>query len=323
MKLLGLISFFCFVQIVYADSVIIKHRQFSITREDILSEINHLPEQLTYLKNNPIQLKEYIDGLYREKTFQYKAIELGLDKTPEFQQQIKLLQRKALVNALLEYKKNNINIPDMSALALTQYQSHPEKYQQQESVEVRHILLKASNCEEMKTQREKLARLLKKLQDNEGSFEDFAKQYSEDKLTAIKGGYLGRITKGDTVDPFEKAAFSLRNPNQLSDIVESPYGVHLIQLIAYYPPQLKPFEQVKADIEQDLKNEYIKNEFVTWRSQITDPNAAQVDHQALDALIDEITNSARLGKAELEKNRSSRELLENPKTVIMDSTSKN
>ncbi|MDP3875375.1 MAG: peptidylprolyl isomerase [Methylobacter sp.] len=268
----------------YADDVLIKHPDFTISQQDLITELNSLPEKTAAsVKNSPDKLRDYVDGFYREKAFEAQAKKQGLDNTPQFKQHLTTLYRKALAQALIDNKKSSITVPDMSALALTEYQGHPEKYQDDEMIEARHILLKATGAD-LKQKHEELAQLIKKIEQGE-SFEALAKQHSDDKGSAAKGGNLGAFKRGQMVATFEAAAFKLRKPNQLSDIVETPYGVHVIQLVNYKPAQLKPFDTVKPAIISELENEYIKRELDAWRAELIAPAKSEVNQEALDRFI--------------------------------------
>ena len=85
-------------------------------------------------------------------------------------------------------------------------------------------------------------------------FEDLAKKYSEDPGSAKEGGSLGWIGKGRTVPEFEKAAFSLPK-GEISDLVKSSYGFHIIRVDDKQDAHMKTLDEVKAEIEPVLKQQ--------------------------------------------------------------------
>ncbi len=93
---------------------------------------------------------------------------------------------------------------------------------------VRHILLKVSQVMTTAEAKQKLLEMKQKIDNKTGTFEDLAKSFSND-LSATKGGDLGWIYPGDTAPEFEQAMNKLAI-NEVSDPVESPFGVHLIQV---------------------------------------------------------------------------------------------
>jgi len=95
--------------------------------------------------------------------------------------------------------------------------------------------------------------LLKQLKGG-ANFEDLAKKYSEDPGSAKEGGSLGWIGKGRTVPEFEKAAFSLPK-GQISDLVKSSYGFHIIRVEDRQDAHMKTLDEVKGEIEPILKQQ--------------------------------------------------------------------
>jgi len=95
--------------------------------------------------------------------------------------------------------------------------------------------------------------LLKQLKSG-AKLEDLAKKYSEDPGSAKQGGSLGWIGKGQTVPEFEKTAFSLPK-GQISDLVKSSYGFHIIRVDDKQDAHVKTVDEVKAEIEPILKQQ--------------------------------------------------------------------
>jgi peptidyl-prolyl cis-trans isomerase D len=82
-------------------------------------------------------------------------------------------------------------------------------------------------------------------------FDDLAKKYSEDPGSKDKGGDLGWLVQGQTVPEFEKAAFSLQ-PGQVSDLVKTQYGFHIIKVLEKETAHTKPFDEVKDSIRAPM-----------------------------------------------------------------------
>lgn len=107
-------------------------------------------------------------------------------------------------------------------------------------IKARHILVED----------EKTAKEVKQKLDEGGKFEDLAKEYSKDPGSAANGGDLGWFGPGAMVAPFEEAAYALE-VNEISAPVQSEHGFHIIQLTD--KKEKKPFEEMKADLEKELK----------------------------------------------------------------------
>jgi peptidyl-prolyl cis-trans isomerase D len=141
------------------------------------------------------------------------------------------------------------------------YDQHRDEYRVPEQVNVRHILIKTPlpgtdgkvDQKGVDAARAKAEDILKQLKAG-GNFADLAKKYSEDTASAKDGGSLGWIQRGRTVPEFEKVAFSLPK-GQTSDLVQSSYGFHIIQVEDKQDAHVKTLDEVKAQIEPLLKQQ--------------------------------------------------------------------
>lgn len=272
---------------VFAEDVVIHNELFDLTAKQILDEVQAQPKDLQEkFKTNETMLRKFVDGIYNESLFNLEANKQNLASDPVVANKIAIATRKVLVEELLERKKSSIKVPDMESLALAEYEAHPENYAIPESIHAHHILLKfdAQN----KAEKTKLLQSLSQQVSKGKSFAELATQFSEDPGSAKRGGDLGFFTKGQMVPAFEQAAFALKKPKQLSDIVETPFGLHLIQLDEYTPPKIKPYAEVKDQVKADLEQEYLKNEIKSWRLSIIDPEKAKLNTVELDNVINAV-----------------------------------
>ncbi len=139
----------------------------------------------------------------------------------------------------------------------TYYKDHPEKIQLPEKRNVRHMLIMspqeadAKASEQAKTKIEGLLAEIKQGAD----FAELAKAHSEDPGSADRGGELGFFQRGDMVPEFEAAAFALTKAGDLSEVVKTSYGYHLLQLVAVEAAKTPSFVEVKELLAQELKYE--------------------------------------------------------------------
>lgn len=137
------------------------------------------------------------------------------------------------------------------------YTQNPDKFSRSESVKASHILVgvdaKASP-EEKKKAAEKAEKLRKEL----ASGADFAVLAKANSTcpSSQQGGDLGFFGKGQMVPAFEKSAFALK-PGEISDVVETQFGYHIIRLTEKKPAETVPFKEVQARIEEYLKGQKI------------------------------------------------------------------
>lgn len=131
------------------------------------------------------------------------------------------------------------------------YDGHKERFQQPEERRASHILVASEKLGKDKA-KAKAEDLLKEIRKNPASFSDLAKKNSDDPGSASKGGDLGFFGKGMMVKPFEEAAYALKD-GEISGVVESDFGFHIIKLTGVHAAKEKPLAEVKAEIEAELK----------------------------------------------------------------------
>ena len=150
----------------------------------------------------------------------------------------------------------SISMPEQEVKAY--YDSHPKMFQRPEEVRASHILIKVDAKADEKTKlkaRKDLEEIQKKLLEGE-DFAKLAKKYSQGP-SAAKGGDLGYFRRGQMVPPFEKAAFALK-PGEVSDIVVTRFGYHLIKVSDIKPAKTFPYPEVKEKLADFLKKEKIR-----------------------------------------------------------------
>ena len=136
------------------------------------------------------------------------------------------------------------------------YQKNQDKFQQGPRVRASHILISfpqnadAAAKQQAKTKAEGILKDLKAGKD----FAATAKENSQDPGSAVNGGDLGFFEKGQMVPPFEQAAFAL-NPGEMSELVESQFGYHIIKVAEKQTQRVVPLDEAKGQIEQYLSQQ--------------------------------------------------------------------
>ncbi len=136
------------------------------------------------------------------------------------------------------------------------YETNKDEFFEPKKVCARHILFRISSKaskEEVEKIKKKAEAVLAKVKKGE-DFAKLAQKYSEDRASAKMGGDLGCFSEGKMVKPFEKAAFSLKK-NEVSDLVRTPFGFHIIKVYEIKKEGIKPFNLVKNKIINKLKKE--------------------------------------------------------------------
>lgn len=157
------------------------------------------------------------------------------------------------VDALLESETSEG--PPVTEEEITNfYEQNPADFQQGEQVRASHILLGfPENADEAAKEavRAQAARVLE-LVSTGADFAGTAGQYSDDPGSRPAGGDLGFFQRGQMVPAFEEAAFALQ-PTEISGLVESPFGYHIIQVTDRTPPRTIPLADVRLEVQMYLE----------------------------------------------------------------------
>ena len=139
------------------------------------------------------------------------------------------------------------------------YDDHPQLYRVPEERRASHILIIFDGDDKAKAKAQ-AETVYKEVQKNPSRFAELAKQYSKDPGSAQKGGDLGFFSRGMMVKPFDDAVFSLKD-GEISGIVESDFGHHIIKLTGIQSERVRPLSDVRAEIESELKRQAASRRF--------------------------------------------------------------
>ena len=140
------------------------------------------------------------------------------------------------------------------------YDEHKRDFYEEKKVRARHILFKIppkASKEEQEKIKKKAEEVLKEAKEGK-DFAELAKKYSEDPGSARKGGDLGFFTYKTMVKPFSEVAFSLK-PGEISDLVKTPFGYHIIKVEEVKDAKTLPLEEVKDKIIKKVKRQRAKD----------------------------------------------------------------
>ncbi len=215
-----------------------KQANITVTDQEVMSQIGEIASK----QSPPLSVegfKEKMEGLGRD-----------------FDQIKQQVQKAMLYHKLTETEfSSGINITEDDAK--TYYDENPNQYEQTERVKASHILIKTDttdpnadpNQAEVKA-RAKAEELLKQIKAG-ADFAELAKANSACP-SSERGGDLGFFTRGQMVPPFEEAAFALE-VGQVSDVVQTRFGYHIIKVVDHRDAETRTFEQSKDQIIQMLK----------------------------------------------------------------------
>ncbi len=226
-----------------SDNVVARVASDDITEAEVLEFIQPFGQQAVMLYGTEQGRKMIIDDVISMRLYALDGENSKLDQTPEFQAQLLSTKRAMLAQAAMRAAIKDLTVSDEEARKF--YDDNPAMFKSPERVHARHILVSGD---------ENLAKVQAELKAGK-SFDVVAKEYSIDPGSAANGGDLGEFPRGMMVAEFEKAAFELKNPGDVSEPVKTRFGWHIIKLEERIPESTMPFEQVKSRLIQELQDQ--------------------------------------------------------------------
>lgn len=234
-----------------ADAVLVQGPQAAITVDDILADSLRMPEEMrSSVLKRPQTVQQIGNNLYVRRVMADEAHKLRLDQASDVQAALRIARDKVLSDAYLQHLDKIHAVNDDAALAQARamYRAKPERFKVDEQVRIRHILIEGKDEKAQAKAQELLAALR-----SGANFAELAKQNSIDKGTADKGGDLGFFTRGRMVPEFESAAFAMKKAGDVSDIVATQFGLHILQLQERRPAGMQPFDEVRDELVQEIR----------------------------------------------------------------------
>ena len=252
--LLGAVSFSAQAQdegFIQKPEVLLTAPGIEVTTLDVLAEMQRVPvEQRAGMLAKPETVGQIVQNIFLRRALTQTADKEGIGQTPLLQRLNQLNRERLITDAYLEYldKKNEVSLANAEKLAAVEYKVNPKNFEAPEEVEASHILIRFGDDKDAaKAKAEAILADLK----NGADFATVAKEKSEDPGSGAKGGDLGRFGRGRMVKSFEDAAFALKKPGELSGLVESQFGYHILKL--------KKHDMVRTRAYADVKDELIKS----------------------------------------------------------------
>jgi peptidyl-prolyl cis-trans isomerase C len=236
------------------DTVLAAFGDVKITQSDYDRTFKYYPEQVqNAIRENPEFQKRFLLSMVQLKVISDMAKEKGIDRIPEVRTHAQVLVNDLLSKELMKrevIEKITITEEDMRSY----YNANSEAYSVPEMVRARHILIRVPEDAEEK-EKDELKKKAEGVLEKVRSGDDFARlasELSDDRGSKDKGGDVGFFPRGRMVKPFEEAAFSLKE-NEVSGLVETKFGFHIIRVEERKEAQMKPFDDVKEEIRTTLK----------------------------------------------------------------------
>ncbi|PKM10010.1 MAG: hypothetical protein CVV13_14625 [Gammaproteobacteria bacterium HGW-Gammaproteobacteria-3] len=266
------------------DVVLAKGPLVTVTRaqfEQALQRLDDLDRKQFLSKET--RVFKAVQSYYITQAAIVEAKQQGIYDSPKMQ----ALIEKAIGDTVLRemYSRYMAEQPpiDPEALARDYYQAHLTDYLSPEKISAAHILIDAK----VRSQDEAKA-LAEKIRQEALSGKDFAKladEYSNDPSVVKNHGDLGFFERNQMVAPFAEAAFALKAPDDISPVVETPFGFHIIKLQGRKAAEPVAFDKVKVDILKIIERDQEERYRTKFKNHLTDIEHTEINNEAIKALV--------------------------------------
>ena len=262
------------------DKVIAKVSNSSITLGDFKARIAKLPSYYREIveKNK----KRYLEEMIAEKLFYEEALRRGLNNDKEVAEVINEAKKKIVIAKLIKNDvEDKVKVSEDEIAAF--YEANKDKLRTPEMWRASQILVPTE---------QEAVDVLQKL--NSGAnFEDIARANSKD-ATASRGGDIGYFRAGQLVPEFEKAAIGL-NVGQLSGVVRTKFGYHIIKLTDKKASGMQAYENAKPMIENELKKKKKVDMFYELVMSLKKKYGVDINTEAFSSMVPDSQGDATKG----------------------------
>ena len=251
-----------------AGEVVATYKSHTLTSGQLTKELERLPVPSRSYLSSPERKRQFVENLVMNDLLYEEGRGAGYDRDEDIERQVNDLRKRLVVQRVMRQYQTPPTITDEQVRAY--YDQSPDLYSTTQ-IQASHILVK-----DEATAREILA----EVKAHPEKFADLAREKSTDTTSAKKGGDLGIFGQGRMVPEFERAAFALK-PGEISDVVKTQYGYHIITVTDRKEGERRPFDQVKEQIRATLRTKGLQEQVQAHLETLKKEAGLQINEDAL------------------------------------------
>jgi hypothetical protein len=262
------------------DTVVAQQGTAVVTMADIDAFSQRIEEkQRPGFFDSPKRLESLISNLLTQRQLAAEAEKAGLAKDASVQAQVRLATEDIMGKARLHQLREDMKLPDFTKLAREEYIGHKEKYVTPGQLDVKHILIAADkhSDEEAKALAEQVR---KEAAAHPDQFDALVEKYSEDPSKQQNHGLMTDASGKHYVAAFSSAAMALKVPGEISPVIKTKFGYHVLKLLKRTSDEPLKYEAVREQIIEQLRASYVDTNITKHvdelRNQHMEANAAAV-----------------------------------------------
>lgn len=227
-------------------TVLVQGPLAQVTTTDVQAQLAVLPpERQSQILQSPDTLRAMVDNIYQRRASAARAQQQNLHQQPAVQLKLEQAREGILAEAYVA-ERDKLTAPSdqiKETYARGVYKAEPQRFEIPAETKASHLLIRGTTPEAQA----KAESLLTQIKAG-ASFEDLTKKHSEDPGNASRGGDLGWFAKGRMVKPFQDAVDALKAPGDISPVVATSFGYHIIRLDDRKPASVRTYDEVKKDL---------------------------------------------------------------------------
>ncbi|MEJ2619919.1 MAG: peptidylprolyl isomerase [Candidatus Thiodiazotropha sp.] len=232
------------------------------------------------LLNDEERLKEVVARYYYDRMIANDARALELDKEPVNKARIDALVDRELTQ-IRKIEMDSQPVPDMTKLAEEYYKANRDEFKRDDQVRMAHIMIGYAKHSANEA-REIAEEILQELKQG-GDFSAILEARSEDPSAKHNQGDLGWRERGEFVKNFADAAFALKSVGELSSVIQTKFGFHIIKLLDKRAAQVAPYDEVREQVIGRMESDYKNNRWVEYLDKIRNEYEVGIEQKLLDA----------------------------------------
>jgi len=243
------------------DDVVAQQGVAVVTMQDIDAYALRIPENdRPGFFDSPKRIESMIMSLLLQKQLAAEARAAKLDQDPAVQAQMRLATDDTLARAANDLYRKSLKYPDFDQLANEYYLSHKADFVLRGAIDVKHVLVSKKDRDE-KSAQARIDEVEATARAHPDQFDALVEKYSDDPSKTSNHGLIAdAAAPGKTVGPFSEAAKALKKPGEISPVVKTEFGYHVLKLVERKPDVQRAFADVKDGLVEKLRNDFIERE---------------------------------------------------------------
>ena len=288
------------------EAILVQYVDETISGADMMKELDTVQKMLG-TEHEPDRKTIFIlaDRLMLRKVMAGQATAKQLISDQDMADRLQRQKEIWLANAFKETLLEAISDEEMETIAREMYLSNRNEFGTPAQIKVSHILVsdKERSDGEAKTLAEEIRN---KIVADPAQFEALAKEYSDDKRTGANGGALDWAPRTKYLPAFADAAFALKSKGEISPLVRTKYGYHVIRLDDIKPGEVPPFEEVKPKVIKKAEGLMRKNVLDLYMTKIKSSKDYRYDEVAVDKFFSDHYDHVQSGSVVVDEKPKQR-----------------